>query len=420
MHDGIGAVLMRAARACEKDCSDAHGASALDVVDPVVSHHYGVMRRDFAFPTREFEIYTPLTFDPEELVNRRNYSYLAVARLRPGISVEQAQAELSALAWQIEREHPKTNEGIGAEVAPMLADTIAAVRTPLYVLLAAVAAMLLIGCANLANLLLARALVRQRELAVRAALGAARGRLIRQSITELVPILAAGGALGVLAAAWTIDAVVPLLPADLPRVENVGLHLPVLLVSAATLALIALFAGIWPALEAARGGLAASVANLSRGGTGSARRTRLRVQWAVDGGRLEAGTVHVAPPNHHVVFKADGTLLLVQSPRIHYSRPSVDMLFASAAQAFGSRTLAIILTGTGNDGSDGVPVVHRHGGVVIAQDEASSQFFSMPREAIESGAVSFVLPLSAIAPEICRLVALGVAGGGVGGTPAAN
>jgi two-component system, chemotaxis family, protein-glutamate methylesterase/glutaminase len=151
-----------------------------------------------------------------------------------------------------------------------------------------------------------------------------------------------------------------------------------------------------------------------------ARRTRLRVQWAVDGGRLEAGTVHVAPPNHHVVFKADGTLLLVQSPRIHFSRPSVDMLFASAAQAFGSRTLAIILTGTGNDGSDGVPVVHRHGGVVIAQDEASSQFFSMPREAIESGAVSFVLPLSAIAPAICRLVALGVGGGGVGGTPVAN
>jgi putative ABC transport system permease protein len=236
----------------------------------------GVMRRDFAFPTREFEIYTPLTFDPEELVNRMNYSYLAVARLRPGISVEQAQAELSALALQMEREHPKTNEGIGAEVVPMLADTVAAVRTPLYVLLAAVAAMLLIGCANLANLLLARALVRQRELAVRAALGAARGRLIRQSITELVPILAAGGALGVLAAAWTIDAVVPLLPADLPRVENVGLHLPVLLVSAATLGVIALLAGVWPALEAARGGLAASVAELSRGGTGSVRRTRLR------------------------------------------------------------------------------------------------------------------------------------------------
>ena len=236
----------------------------------------GVMRRDFAFPTRDYEIYTPLTFDPQELVNRMNYSYLAVARLRPGVSVEQAQAELSMLASQIEREHPKENEGIGAAVAPMLDDTVAAVRAPLFVLLAAVGAMLLIGCANLANLLLARALVRQRELAVRAALGASRGRLVVQSIAELAPLVAVGGALGVIAAAWAIDVVVPLLPADLPRVENIGLHGPVVAASGATLALIALFAGVWPALEAARGGLAASVADLSRGGTGSLSRTRLR------------------------------------------------------------------------------------------------------------------------------------------------
>jgi putative ABC transport system permease protein len=236
----------------------------------------GVMRRDFAFPTREYEIYTPLTFDPQELVNRMNYSYLAVARLRPGVSVEQARAEISALAAQIEREHPKEAEGIGADVAPMLADRVATVRTPLYILLAAVAAMLLIGCANLANLLLARALMRQRELTVRAALGAGRGRLIVQSMTELIPMLVAGGALGVLAAAWIIDVLVPLLPADIPRVENVGLHLPVLALTAATLAAIAVVAGVWPALEAARGGLGASVADLSRGTTGSPRRTRLR------------------------------------------------------------------------------------------------------------------------------------------------
>jgi hypothetical protein len=126
---------------------------------------------------------------------------------------------MGLLAAQIEREHPRENEGIGAEVVGMLADTVAPVRMPLYVLLAAVVALLLIGCANLANLLLARALVRQRELAVRAALGAGRGRLVSQSIAEILPMLAAGGGLGVAAAAWAIKAVVPLLPADLPRAE---------------------------------------------------------------------------------------------------------------------------------------------------------------------------------------------------------
>jgi len=235
----------------------------------------GVMRPDFAFPTREYQIYTPLTFDPEELVNRMNYSYLALARLRPGASPAQAQAEMTVLAAQIEHEHPKENDGIGVEVVPMQDDDVAAVRTSLYILLAAVAAMLLIGCANLTNLLVARALARQRELAVRAALGAARARLIMQSIGELVPMLIAGGALGLLGAAWVVSALVPLLPAGVPRVENVGLHLPVLAGTAATLAAIAVFVGVWPAFEASRGGLNA-VADVARGHTGGRLRSRVR------------------------------------------------------------------------------------------------------------------------------------------------
>jgi putative ABC transport system permease protein len=192
------------------------------------------------------------------------------------VTLEQARAELDVLAAQIEREHPKENEGIGAVVAPMLDDTVAGVRTPLYVLLAAVGAMLLIGCANLANLLLARALVRRRELSLRAALGASRGRLILQSIAELMPMLAAGGALGLLTAATAVGAIVPLLPADLPRAENIGLDGPVLVVTVSTLALIALFVGVWPALEAARSGPGGPVADLSRGNSGTPRRARLR------------------------------------------------------------------------------------------------------------------------------------------------
>src|SRR6185503_17424824 len=174
------------------------------------------------------------------------------------------------------REHPKENEGIGAVVVPMLDDTVAGVRTPLYVLLAAVGAMLLIGCANLANLLLARALVRRRELSLRAALGASRLRLILQSIAELLPMLAAGGALGLLTASTAVGAIVPLLPADLPRAENIGLDGPVLAVTVSTLALIAVFVGVWPALEASRSGLGGAIADLSRGNSGTPRRARLR------------------------------------------------------------------------------------------------------------------------------------------------
>jgi putative ABC transport system permease protein len=236
----------------------------------------GVMREDFAFPTRAYQIYVPLTFDPQELTNRTDYSFFSVARLKPGVTAQEAQAEMDLLSAQLEHDHPRENEGIGAEVAPVLNDTVSRVRTPLYVLLAAVGVMLLIGCANLANLLVTRALSRKRELAVRAALGAGRARLMAQSIGELLPMLAAGGALGLLGAAWAIETLVPLLPADMPRVENVGLHLPALLFTAAALGLIAFCVGIWPALEASRGGLSASVSDLSRGNTDTAARSRTR------------------------------------------------------------------------------------------------------------------------------------------------
>jgi putative ABC transport system permease protein len=235
----------------------------------------GVMRPDFAFPTRDYQIYVPLTFDPRELIDRAPHAYLAFARLKPGVSIARAQADVSAISAQLDREYPRTSEGTRAEVVPMLADTVSAVRQPLYVLLAAVAAMLLIGCANLTNLLLARSLTRQRELAVRAALGASRGRLVAQSVTEIAPLLAIGGALGLVAAAWTIDALVPLLPADLPRVENIGLSLPVLAGATLTLLAMAVFIGVWPAIDASRGELSADV-QLSRGNTGTRHRARVR------------------------------------------------------------------------------------------------------------------------------------------------
>src|SRR5262245_16335734 len=233
----------------------------------------GVMGPEFAFPTREFQLYTPFTFDPEELVTRLNYSYYAVARLKAGVTVAQAQAELDTICAEIAREHPRTNAGTGALVASMLADTVQNARKPLYILMAAVSAMLLIACANLTNLLVVRALARQRELALRAALGARRSRLLAQSMGELVPILVVGGGLGLGLAMWAVQVLVPFLPSDLPRAENIGLHWPVVGFTVAMLASIAFLIGVLPSLEASRGSL---TVEQSRGATGGRARSKAR------------------------------------------------------------------------------------------------------------------------------------------------
>jgi len=146
-----------------------------------------------------------------------------------------------------------------------------------------------------------------------------------------------------------------------------------------------------------------------------ARYTPLSVRWAEDRGHLSAGELLVAPPDRHLVVREGGVVSLDASPPVNFSRPSVNALFTSAASVFGARTLAVILTGNGHDGAEGTLSVHRAGGVVIAQDQASSEFFSMPAAAIELGGVTSVLPLESIAPALRRLVMSGadatVAGG---------
>ncbi|HJU64159.1 MAG TPA: ABC transporter permease [Gemmatimonadaceae bacterium] len=236
----------------------------------------GIMKPDFTYPGREFQLWTPLAPPPQAYADRLNFSLVGVARLRDGITLERARANLAAINARLARQYPATNDSIGTVVVPMHEDMVSPVKTPLYVLLGAVSGMLLIGCANLANLLLARGLTRRRELAVRATLGASRGRLVAQSVTELLPLFLLGGAMGLLAARWMLGAVGPLLPADLPRAENIGLHLPVLAVAVITLGIITVLAGIWPAVDAGRAGLTASIADLTRSSTAAPRRMRLR------------------------------------------------------------------------------------------------------------------------------------------------
>ena len=123
------------------------------------------------------------------------------------------------------------------------------------------------------------------------------------------------------------------------------------------------------------------------------------------GERLAAGTVFVAPPGHHLVVDADGGLSLTDALRVQFVRPSADVLFASLAESWGRGAIAVVLTGTGRDGADGVRAVKRHGGTVIVQDEATAEFFGMPGAAIRTGTADRVLPLAAIAAALVELTA---------------
>ena len=133
------------------------------------------------------------------------------------------------------------------------------------------------------------------------------------------------------------------------------------------------------------------------------RRTSLPVKQAEEGDSLTAGIVYIAPPNRHLLVNPDRTLSLSQSELVHFLRPSADLMFDSVAASYKDRAIAVILTGTGKDGAMGVQAIRKMGGTVIAQDEATSEFFSMPSAAIQMGA-DFVLPLSEIAIALVSLV----------------
>jgi two-component system chemotaxis response regulator CheB len=139
------------------------------------------------------------------------------------------------------------------------------------------------------------------------------------------------------------------------------------------------------------------------------RRTELRVTQVRGGERLAAGTVFLSLPGRHLLVAADGTLSLSDTDRVRFVRPSADVLFASLAESWGGGAIAVVLTGTGKDGADGVRAIKSRGGTVIVQDEASSEFFGMPNAAIQTGMANQILPLDAIAAALVELTAGGSA-----------
>jgi putative ABC transport system permease protein len=228
--------------------------------------------------TGKIDAWLPMAFKPDETANdaRGGHYINVVGRLKSGVTVAQARAELEVLASQLASQYPDSNKGWGILMMPIQDYTVRDLKPVLYTLLGAVGCVLLIACANLANLLLARATARSREISIRAALGAGRGRLIRQLLTESVVLAVCGGIAGVLLAHWGLDALLALAPTSLPRISEIHLDFGVLLFSLGLSVVTGLLFGIAPALLAARTDVNEALKQGTRGSTEGGARGRLR------------------------------------------------------------------------------------------------------------------------------------------------
>lgn len=222
------------------------------------------------------DLWMPLTFAPEE-VNHTARTLLIMGRLKRGVSIDQAQHEMTSIAGELARRVPKSNTGWSASVEPLQNNFMSAGRrTTLWLLLAAVGFVVAIACVNVANLLLARGTVREREMAIRASLGASRGRMIRQVLTESLVLAAAGGILGILSGAWLLEGLLAVFPrGTLPSEADPRLSVPVLVFALLTTTVCGLLFGSAPAWQASRVDLNETLKPSGRSSAGS-RGRRLR------------------------------------------------------------------------------------------------------------------------------------------------
>jgi putative ABC transport system permease protein len=245
----------------------------------------GVMAPGFQFPvgfgymgkvlTDPVHLYVPIAPASNEL-RRGNYSFFAIGRLKPGVSIEQARAEMTTIEGRLEHQYPEGNTGIGISLVPTHEQTVKEIRPALLVLLGAVGFLLLIACANIANLTLARTASREKEIAIRSALGASRLRVLRLLLGESLLLSIAGGLLGLLLAVWGTEALIALAPENIPRLNEVGIDLPVFAFTLTVALLTGFIFGLIPAIQSAKPDLNEALKEGTRGSTGGVAGKRTR------------------------------------------------------------------------------------------------------------------------------------------------
>ena len=298
----------------------------------------GVMAGPFSVLTAEERLWTLLPDDWRTKQPRDAPFISVIGRLSPGVTVDAARDSLRAVARALEAEYPQTNRGWGVTVEPLHASMIGSARTPLLVLFGAVAAILLLACANVASLLLARGSGRSRELAIRAAIGATASRLVRQQLVEATLLAVAGGVSALFVAAWSVQLMRTILPASVPLAERVALDMRVMAVAAAATLASATLTGLLPAWYASRNRAQALLRDGGRT-TGSvrARQALVFVQIAAATALVAGGLVLVrsvarltAVPSG---FQADRTLLAdVSLPAARYRREARAPFFDRALE----------------------------------------------------------------------------------------